>query len=299
MNDLHIGRRACALGLASSAALAQAGGLGRSTGVTARGVIDRIKTVCAQQGVVWAAGTVDTVKIGDPDTVVTGIAGTFMATLDVMQRAAAGGINLIVSHEPIFYNHLDRTDAFETDPVYRAKRDYAARHGLVVWRFHDHWHRLQPEPMSTATIAALGWEGYADPLSTGFMRRFSRPPIGLKALVAEMAQRLPTNSIRFVGDPAMPVITIAQIAHSITGLIEAFDGCDVAIPPEIREWDCVEYVRDAIALGERKGLILIAHERAEQAGMARCVQWLRTVVADVPVRFIPSGEPFSTLPARI
>jgi hypothetical protein len=107
--------------------------------------------------------------------------------------------------------------------------------------------------MSTATIAALGWEGYADPLSTGFMRRFSRPPIGLKALVAEMAQRLPTNSIRFVGDPAMPVITIAQIAHSITGLIEAFDGCDVAIPPEIREWDCVEYVRDAIALGERKG----------------------------------------------
>jgi hypothetical protein len=68
---------------------------------------------------------------------------------------------------------------------------------------------------------------------------------------------------------------------------------------EIREWDCVEYVRDAIALGERKGLILIAHERAEEAGMARCVEWLRTVSADVPVWFIPSGEPFSTLPARI
>jgi hypothetical protein len=113
-------------------------GLGGSTGITARGVIDGIKTVCARQGIVWAAETVDTVKIGDPDTVVTGIAGTFIATLDVMQRAAAGGMNLIVNHEPIFYNHLDRTDAFETDPIYRAKRDYAARHGLVVWRFHDH-----------------------------------------------------------------------------------------------------------------------------------------------------------------
>jgi hypothetical protein len=53
----------------------------------------------------------------------------------------------------------------------------------------------------------------------------------VQPLVAEMAQRLPTNSIRFVSDPAMPVMTIAQIAHSITGLIEALDGCDVAIAP--------------------------------------------------------------------
>jgi len=39
---------------------------------------------------------------------VTGIAVTMMATLDVLQRAAANGQNLIITHEPTFYDHLDR-----------------------------------------------------------------------------------------------------------------------------------------------------------------------------------------------
>jgi hypothetical protein len=32
------------------------------------------------------------------------------ATFDVLQRAAASGANLIVSHEPTFYGHLDQIE---------------------------------------------------------------------------------------------------------------------------------------------------------------------------------------------
>ena len=42
-------------------------------------------------GVPWKTPTVDTFKAGNPDTPVTGIAVTMMATLDVLQRAAANG----------------------------------------------------------------------------------------------------------------------------------------------------------------------------------------------------------------
>ena len=35
---------------------------------------------------------------------------TMMATLDVVQRAAAGGANLIISHEPTFFGHLDQLE---------------------------------------------------------------------------------------------------------------------------------------------------------------------------------------------
>jgi hypothetical protein len=78
--------------------------------LTARQVLERIKT---NVGVPWAEQTVDTFKDGDPDTPVTGIAVTMMATLDVLQRAAASGANFIISHEPTFYGHLDQIEPLE------------------------------------------------------------------------------------------------------------------------------------------------------------------------------------------
>ena len=41
--------------------------------------------------------TVDTLKAGDPDQSVTGIATTFLATYDVIHRAAEDGANFILN----------------------------------------------------------------------------------------------------------------------------------------------------------------------------------------------------------
>src|SRR5262245_26451220 len=72
--------------------------------LTAQQVIDRIKK---NVGVPWRDQTVDTFKAGDPNARVTGVATTMMATFDVLKRAAAAGRNLIITHEPTFYDHLD------------------------------------------------------------------------------------------------------------------------------------------------------------------------------------------------
>ncbi len=71
--------------------------------VTAQEVVDAIKS---HVGVEWREKTVDTFKTGDPNTVVTGVAVTMMATLDVLQRAVANGDNMVITHEPIFFNHM-------------------------------------------------------------------------------------------------------------------------------------------------------------------------------------------------
>ncbi|HEX4999302.1 MAG TPA: hypothetical protein VFY29_13830, partial [Terriglobia bacterium] len=105
-------------------------------GVTARQVIERIQK---NVGVQWWSETVDTFKIGNPDTIVKGIATSFSATLDVCQRAHAAGMNLLIVHEPTFYNHNDET-ANLSGGTYETKRSFIERNGLVVWRFHDHWH---------------------------------------------------------------------------------------------------------------------------------------------------------------
>jgi hypothetical protein len=75
--------------------------------LTAQQVIDRIK---AHVGVPWTLPTVDTFKAGDANTPVTGIAMTMMATFDVLQRAAREGKNLVITHEPTFYDHFDSTN---------------------------------------------------------------------------------------------------------------------------------------------------------------------------------------------
>jgi hypothetical protein len=52
--------------------------------LTAREVVARIQQ---RVGVPWQSDTVDTFKAGNPDSPVSGIAVTMMATLDVLQRA--------------------------------------------------------------------------------------------------------------------------------------------------------------------------------------------------------------------
>jgi len=77
---------------------------GQEKHLTAREVIGRIQ---AHVGMPWQAETVDTFKAGNPDEPVTGVALTMMATMDVLERAAASGKNLIITQEPTIYNQLE------------------------------------------------------------------------------------------------------------------------------------------------------------------------------------------------
>src|SRR5437773_11141096 len=97
-------------------------------------------------GIPWMNDTVDTIKAGDPNTPVTGIATTMMATLDVLQRAAVNHQNLIITHEPTFYNQLDPPDRMaETDAVCRVNRALIEKNDLVVLGFPAHLHRIEPD----------------------------------------------------------------------------------------------------------------------------------------------------------
>src|SRR6267143_6165420 len=166
--------------------------------VTARDVIARVQQ---QVEVPWAAETVDTFKAGDPDTAVTGIAVTMMATMDVLQRAAASGKNLVITHEPTFYNHLDKLDVLEqkeNDPVLAAKLAFIAKHSLVVWRFHDHWHRRKPDGIVAGMAHALGWEKYQDAKDEYL---FTIPETTMERRAADLKEKVSSHAMRVVADP--------------------------------------------------------------------------------------------------
>ena len=84
--------------------------------------------------------TIDNLKAGRPGQKVTGIVTTFLATLEMLQKTETLGANLVLTHEPTYYNHFDNVDALKGDPVYEAKRRFIDESGIAIWRMHDYWH---------------------------------------------------------------------------------------------------------------------------------------------------------------
>jgi putative NIF3 family GTP cyclohydrolase 1 type 2 len=266
---------------------------GQDQRLTAREVIARIQQ---HVGVPWQSDTVDTFKAGNPDTLVRGIAVTMMATLDVLQRAAASGDNLIITHEPTFFDHLDSSAQLpekENDAVLVAKREFIATNHLVIWRFHDHWHARKPDGIEAGMVNALGWQKFEDPNNQYL---FNVPDITLEQLAAEIKRKLGIRVMRVVGDPNLHVtkLALAPGAAGFSRHAEALEmpGVQALVVGETREWETVEYVADAMVEGRKKSLIILGHIPSEQAGMEECTRWLRTFVSEVPIAFLPAQEPF-------
>jgi len=262
--------------------------------ITAQEVVAEIQK---QVGVEWQKETVDTFKAGNPDTPVTGIAVTMMATMDVLQRASAKGLNFVITHEPTFYAHLDTPEGMpESDPVWAEKRAFIEKHRMVVWRFHDHWHMRKPDGIEAGMVRSLGWEKFQNPENQYL---FVMPETTVKKLAEEVANKLGSPVIRVVGEPEMKV-TIVGFSPGAAGFEREThalerDDVQVLLVGETREWETVEYAADAVSQGRNKALIVIGHIPSEQAGMEECARWLKGFVKTVPVEFVAAKQPFWTL----
>ena len=112
----------------------------------------------AVQGVPWNdATTRDRFKFGGPDTVVTGIATTFMGTFEAITQASELGLNMIIPHEDTYWNDADNTLIAEADPlVYKTKVDFMTKHDIAIFRIHDHMHRQRPDFTFSGTAREVG-----------------------------------------------------------------------------------------------------------------------------------------------
>lgn len=259
--------------------------------ITARDVVAEIQK---QVGVEWQKDTVDTFKAGNPDTPVTGIAVTMMATMDVLERASAKGLNFVITHEPTFYAHLDTPEGMaESDPMWAEKRAFIEKHGMVVWRFHDHWHMRKPDGIEAGMVRSLGWQKFQ---SSESQYLFVMPETTVKKLAEEVANKLGSPVVRVVGHPEMKVTKVgfspgAAGFETETHALER-DDVQVLLVGETREWETVEYAADAVTQGRNKALIVIGHVPSEQNGMEECTRWLKGFVQTVPVEFVPTKQPF-------
>ena len=240
--------------------------------------------------------SVDTFKAGDPSQHLTGIATTFLATYEVIEEAIELGANLIITHEPTFYNHLDETEWLRGDEVYEAKRRLIDESSTVIWRFHDYIHMLQPDGIMTGVLRELEWEAYALP-EDPFLCHI--PPMSLREMTAWLKEKLGTETVRLVGDVNMICRRVGLAIGAAGGemQIKAFgqEDIDVLVCGEIHEWETSEYARDAVRLGQTKALIVVGHAPSEEAGMKWLVDWLKPRLPGITITFVQTGKLFHWL----
>jgi putative NIF3 family GTP cyclohydrolase 1 type 2 len=264
------------------------------TPVTTTTAGDLVARATAALGVAARPTTVDGIDAGDPDARVTGVAVTTLATLEVLERAVAVGANVVVTHEPLYYDHQGTQVpdlVAEADPVQAAKAAYVAAHGLVVWRMHDAWHDRRPDGIDEGFARALGWTLDAAEADRG-TAVCDVPPTTLGALAGNIAETLGADQLRCAGDPQAPVRRVALDlgfrGFARNRALLRRDDVDVVVVGEAHEWETASYATDAArVLGT--GLVVVGHVPSEQAGMSLFADRLRDLV-DVPVTFLATPD---------
>ena len=238
--------------------------------------------------------TVDTLKAGSPDTVVTGIVTTMFATIDIIRKAIGLGANFIIAHEPTFYNHADDTEWLKDDDVYQYKMDLLKQHNIAVWRNHDYIHSLKPDAVTMGVLKQLEWTDWADKDMPNLLTMQSTT---LRDLVYQAKRKLNINEVRYVGDLSSTCRRALLLPGAAGGRrqIEAIMKYkpNAIFCGEISEWETAEYVRDARAKGDNISLIILGHIASEEPGSQFMLEWLNKNVPGVKVHHISPGNSLS------
>ena len=114
-----------------------------------------------------------------------------------IEQAIKLGADLIITHEPTFYSHMDQTDWLKDDSVYQAKRRMIDENHIAIWRFHDYWHSHKPDGVLMGVLTKLGWQGYYNPENS---RIIVHPGISLGDIASHAKKSLGIRQVRIIGD---------------------------------------------------------------------------------------------------
>jgi len=194
--------------------------------------------------------------------------------------------------------------ATSPDPVYAGKTAFIEKHRLVVFRLTQHWNQRTPDPRAVGLASAMGWtrvrQGYGLQANgrTGTDNdylRYEVPAISLDALASQLKKTLGTRGgVRAIGDRRITVRKIGLLPGYtlIQAAIAMLPTVDAVVAGEVQEWESATYAQDVAFAGIAKGFISIGRVVNEAAGMQVCADWLKTIAPEVPVRFIPAGDPY-------
>jgi putative NIF3 family GTP cyclohydrolase 1 type 2 len=243
------------------------------------------------------ATTVDQLRSGRMEQEVSGMVTTMFPTIEVIEKTAKAGANFIIAHETPFYNNQDETDWLQHDDAYQYKVELLNKHKIVIWRFHDYWHRHKPDGIIMGNLIKLGWEKQYDAATP---RLLTLPkPMSIQAIAALTKVKLGISTVRLVGDVKQQCKTIYLAFGYMDSKMQIAAISqykpDLILSGETREWETVERVRDGLRMGQKTSLLVLSHSVSEEAGMEYAATWLQAKVPGTRITHIASNNPFTFL----
>ena len=239
----------------------------------------------------WFETKTDTIVTGNAYDTVTGIATCMFVDMNVLKKAVANNCNLIITHEPTFYNATDHMDDFmKEDEVLNEKMNYIKTHHLIIYRFHDNAHRNDPDQIMMGLSDELGWKIVN---RTPWILEVKAQK--LSVLADSLKKHFKLAGIRVIGNPDLEISRIglvpglAPTSQMHIGVLKR-DDVDAILVGEAREWEDYIYVKDAEELGKKKAAIFIGHLKSEEPGMKYCAEWLQTFIGGLKIIFLKNDN---------
>ena len=235
--------------------------------------------------------TCDTLKSGSPDKEVEKAAVTMFPTVEIIKQAHEWGAELLIVHEPLYYNHMDK-HSDESAEV--KKRELLESTGMTVYRYHDHPHIAFPDMISVGMFEALGLEGEYEYEPDGLVRYHLKEEITPRDLATYMKNILDIKHLRIAGAVDTPMKVLSGKFGSPGGVGRELrnDKSEIMLIGEVCEWADCEYARDAAQLGYKKAIIAMGHIPSERNGMIYIADILKEKCPDIEIKYFESGEVF-------
>jgi len=236
--------------------------------------------------------TVDRVIIGDPETRVQSCLVTWMPGLSALKEAVSKNHDLVVCHEPTFWDHFDRDPWSE--PRAAEKLGFVEKHGLVIVRIHDSWDRW-PEmgiPWAWARFLGLG-ERPESTGADGYQHRYDIDPVKLEDFALDVAHRCSSIGepmVQVSGDPDGMVSRVGigtGCGCAIGNYLEMGCDCSIVCDDGSIYWREIQMAKD---LGHP--VIRVNHGTSEEPGMVTLARYLTDNFSSIRVQHLPHGASF-------
>ena len=233
--------------------------------------------------------TCDTIKSGDPQKEIKKVGVTMFATVDVIREAMAWGADMLIVHEPTYYDHMEN---LVDSPVIDAKRALIEESGIVIYRYHDRMHHRPQDQIPEGEIYYMGLKGrFIDtPYSASYIFECDTP-ITATGLAEIMRGELGIKHLRIAGELNKNATRLGACFGTPGGVYELLrdESIEIVMTGEACEWKLAEYARDACALGFNKTLMVMGHIPSERDGMRLLAKRLAKSLP-LEIKYIECGE---------
>lgn len=242
-------------------------------------------------GEMTAERTCDTYKAGDGTKEITGVAVSMFATPEIIRECERINANLLIVHEPVFYNHWDEEHGSK---IAQMKKELIEKSGITIVRYHDYAHTIGKDMIYEGELKYLGLKGKKTNNHIFGVNGFILDEeLTAKELAKTIENELGIRHVRIAGCSDKKGRKIACCFGTPGHVAEMMEENDFVLTGEIVEWEIGEMARDYMQLGYNKAVLVMGHIGSERAGMMYFADLLKEKYNEFKTDYLECGEVYS------